>query len=333
MINKEELKLSTGLYSQGAKDEILDISVIIPVVEKYDDIENLYISYAEEFKKLTERFEFIFVIDGNMKKAYAEIKKFSHKYPGIRIIRFLKPLGESMALSAGFEKARGKYIFTLASYFQVQPEEIKKLYDSLLNEEGDIVVGRRIRKHDSLFNRMQSSLFHVLLKLFTGTNFKDISCGLKAMKREVIQSFDLYGNLHLFIPIIAEHQGLNVKQLDVQQQKEDTKLRIHKFREYIDRLIDIITIFFLVRFTYKPLRFFGLFGSLLMLASLIIILYLIYHRLFSEAFALSNKPSLYLASLLMVIGIQVFAIGLIGEIIIYTHGKRAKRFNVKEIRE
>jgi glycosyltransferase involved in cell wall biosynthesis len=333
MITKEKIVSHLDHSTEESPSHLIEISVIVPVVEKYDNLEKLYTSYSKELKKLTEKFEFIFVIDGNMGDAYKEIRKFSHNYPEIRILRFLKPLGEAMALSAGFEKARGKYIFTLSSYFQVQPEEIKNLYDALINNECDIVISRRIRKGDSFFNRFQSFIFHVILKLFTGTDFKDISCGLRGMKREVKGAFDIYGDLHLFIPIIAEHHGLTVKEINVKQQKEDTKLRVHNLRIYVNRLIDIITIFFLIRFTYKPLRFFGIIGSLLINSGVLIIFYLVYHRISSEGFALSDKPSLYLASLLLVIGIQVFAIGLIGEIIIYTHGKRAKRFNVKEILE
>ncbi len=243
MITKEKMELRSKDKIQDIRDELIDISVVIPVVEKYDYIDELYISYSQELKKITERFEVIFVIDGHMDDAYRTIKNLSHKYSEIRIIKFLKPLGESMALSAGFENARGKYIFTMPSYVQVIPEDIQKLYDTLTNDECDVVVARRIRKDDSFFNRLQSSIFHMILRLFTGTHFKDISCGLRGMKKEIVNVFDLYGNLHLFIPILAEHHGLNVKEIPVRQQKQDTRIRIHKMREYFDRFIDIVTIY------------------------------------------------------------------------------------------
>jgi hypothetical protein len=150
------------------------------------------------------------------------------------------------------------------------------------------------------------------------------------MKKEVAEAFDVYGDLHRFIPILAEHQGLRVTELKVRQHKEDTKPRVYRLRVYLYRIIDILTLFFLLRFTYRPLRFFGLMGSLLTAIGLAINGYLIYNRLFTEHFTLRDKPSLFLAALLMVIGIQIFAIGLLGEIIIYTHSKKARQFNIKE---
>lgn len=314
------------------QDRAIELSIIVPVVERYDDLEKLYNSYAEEIKKVTKDFEFIFVIDGHMHKAYSEIKRFSHKNPNIKVVKFPRSFGEASAISVGFEKARGRCIFTLSSYYQVEPHEIKRLYDALNNDGCDVVVSRRSRENDSLFNKFQSFIFHKIIKLFTGTDFGDITCGLRGMKREVVGVFDIYGDLHRFIPILAQHQGLRVKELKVKQKKEDTKTRVYKLRTYFNRLIDVITLFLLLRFTYRPMRFFGLIGSTLIISGSAINAYLIYFRL-TGSFGLTNKPSLFLASLLMVIGIQVFAIGLIGEIIIYSHSKTARHFNVKEIIE
>ncbi|KPK30900.1 MAG: hypothetical protein AMK70_13185, partial [Nitrospira bacterium SG8_35_1] len=266
-------------------------------------------------------------------RAYSEIKRFKNKYSNIELIKFTKSLGESNALSVGFEIARGKYIFTLSSYFQVEPHEIEKLYSALKDDEVDIVITRRIREKDTFFNKLQNALFHKALKFFTGTNFKDISCGLRGMKREVFEKFDVYGDLHRFIPIIAEHHGVKVRELVVKQRVEDTKTRIYSLRTYFNRIIDILTLFFLLRFTYRPMRFFGLIGSILVVTGFLFISKLIYFRLFTMNYGLRDKPSLFLSSLLIVIGIQIFAVGLIGEIIIYTRSKKARYFNIKEFIE
>ncbi len=310
-----------------------DISVIVPVVERHDDLEGLYISYADEIKKLTDRFEFIFVVDGHKDKAYLEIKRFAGDEPKIKVIKFQKTFGESIAISVGLERAQGRYVFTLAAYMQVEPYEIKKLYDALCNDECDVAIAKRLRRNDTPFNRMQSAVFHRILKLFTGAEFGDISCGLKGLKKEIVEQFDIYGDQHRFIPILAEHKGLRVKEIEVEQHTGDTKTRVYKLRTYLNRVIDIIALFFLIRFTYKPLRFFGLVGSFFIIAGMAINGYLIFLRLFTSNFGLTDKPSLFLSSLLIVIGIQIFAVGLIGEIIIYTHSKRAKSYNIKEIRE
>ncbi|MHC4476790.1 MAG: glycosyltransferase [Planctomycetota bacterium] len=310
-----------------------EISVIVPVVERSDNLEKLYLTYSEELSKITKNFEFIFVVDAHMKNAYNEIRQLSRKNPNINFVRFPKTFGESNALSVGFQKAKGRYIFTLSSYFQVEPDETRRLYDALKNNDCDIVTCRRSRESDALFNRIQTFLFHKVLKLLTGTQFGDISCGLRAMRPEIAEAFDVYGDLHRFIPILAEHQGFRVKELVVKQRKEDTRLRVYKIRTYLYRMIDLITLFFLLRFTYRPMRFFGLIGSILTLSGAGINAFLIYKRLFTQGFPLRDKPSLFLASLLMVIGIQIFVVGFIGEIIIYTHSRKAKHYNIKEIIE
>lgn len=314
-------------------DNAIEISVVVPVVERSDDLKMLYQSYSEEVSKFTRNFEFIFVLDAHMDAEYTTIQELSAQDPRVKFIRFPRSFGESNALSVGFQKARGRYIFTLASYFQVEPHEIIRFYEALVNNQCDIVISKRARAKDALLNRIQSYCFHKILQIFTGTRFSDISCGLKGMKKEVVNAFDVYGDLHRFIPILAEHQGLRVLELDVQQRKEDRKPRIYRLGTYFYRIIDILTLFFLLRFTYRPLRFFGLLGAILTSIGLFINLDLIYNRLFTENFALKDKPSLFLAALLMVIGIQIFAIGLIGEVIIYTHSRKAKQFHVKEFIE
>ncbi|PIP35440.1 MAG: hypothetical protein COX20_11380 [Desulfobacterales bacterium CG23_combo_of_CG06-09_8_20_14_all_52_9] len=321
--------LTASKQGDGSKAAV-EISVVIPVVERSDDLAKLFHAYSEEIFKLTGDVEFIFVLDAHMKDEYGIVKELASRHPHVSFVRFPKTFGESNALSVGFQKAKGKYVFTLSSYFQVEPCEIRRLYETLINGECDIVISRRSREGDSFLNRIQSVLFHKILRLFTGTRFRDISCGFRGMKKEVAETFDIYGDLHRFIPILAEHQGLRVKELKVRQHKRDTKPRVYRLRVYLYRIIDILTLFFLLRFTYRPLRFFGSLGSLLTLIGLAINGYLIYNRLFTEHFTLRDKPSLFLAALLMVIGIQIFAIGLLGEIIIYTHSKKAKQFNIKE---
>ncbi|MEW6001520.1 MAG: glycosyltransferase [Nitrospirota bacterium] len=312
------------------RNEPVDISVIVPVVERYDDLEMLYLSYAEEIEKLTENYEFIFVIDGHMESAYKSVKRFSRHNPKIRVIKFMRPLGESAALATGCERASGTYIFTLSSYFQVEPDGITEMYRLLINDECDIVITRRDREKDSFFNRVQSFVFHKILRILTGANYRDISCGLRGMRREMVGVFDIYGDLHRFIPVLAEHRGLRIKEVVVKQRKEDTKTRFYGLRTYLHRIIDLMNLFFLLRFTFKPLRFFGIIGSMLTILGSAIILYLIYRRLFTEGFGLSDKPSLFVASILIVIGIQIFAIGLVGEIIIYTRSRRSKPLKLKK---
>ncbi|MFQ5456342.1 MAG: glycosyltransferase [Nitrospirota bacterium] len=308
-------------------NQTLDISVIVPVVERYDDLHKLYSEFSSAFDKLGRLYEFIFVVDGGFNNAFEDLKKMKLDYPAIEIIRLIRNFGESIALSIGIERAKGKYIFTLSSYFQVEPEGINSIWNGL-NKGYDLVVTMRYPRIDSRFNRLQSYIFHFLTWQITSMHFHDISCGLKGMKREVLEEINLYGDLHRFIPILAHKYGFKVKEVKVRQRKEDTGIRIG-ISSYSRRLLDILTIFFITKFTMKPLRFFGLIGLSLFGMGSITTGYLGIYRLL-EFGGIADKPLLLLGVILMVLGIQSLSIGLIGEIIIFTHARTLKEYHIAE---
>ncbi len=308
--------------------ENIDISVIVPVVERYDNLYKLYSEYTSAFDKLNKSHEFIFVVDGEFFEAFEDLKKLKTKHPSIKIIKLVKNCGESVALSIGAEKAEGNYLFTLASYFQVEPESINTIWNEL-NNGSDLILTRRYPRVDSKLNRLQSSIFHWMISKITSTHFHDISCGLKGMKRKVFEEINLYGDLHRFIPILADKCGFRIKEIKVKQRKEDTTLRLVRTGTYVRRLLDILTIFFVTKFTMKPLRFFGLIGMALFGAGGIITGYLGLYRLFGFG-GIADKPFLLLGVILMVLGVQTLSIGLIGEIIIFTHARDIKEYKIEQ---
>ncbi len=311
--------------------ENIDISVMVPLVERYDNLHQLYYEFSSAFDKLDKSYEFIFMVNDDFNKAFEDLKKLKAEYPSIKIIKLVKNFGESVALTIGAEKAQGDYVFTLASYFQVEPESIKTIW-SELNNGYDLILTRRYPRIDSRLNRLQSSIFHWIISKITSTHFHDISCGLKGMKKKVFEEINLYGDLHRFIPILADKCGFKIKEIEVKQRKEDSVLRLVRTGIYVRRLLDILTIFFVTKFTMKPLRFFGLIGMALFGIGGAITGYLGLYRLFGFG-GIADRPLLLLGVILMALGVQTLSIGLIGEIIIFTHARDVKEYNVEEYLE
>jgi len=311
--------------------EVPEVTVVVPISERHDSLESLYQLYASELKGINKTFEFLFVLDGHFPKAQEDLRKLQGDGHPVRIIKFSKHFGESTALMEGFRQAQGKVILTLASYIQIEPSDLPGIF-SAYDEGYDLVITHRHPRIDPLLNRIQSRIYHYLVNKLTGTRFKDITCGVRLIKREVLSEFNLYGDLHRFIPIFAFHKGLTVKEVKVHQRKEDTQLRLVRPGIHLRRILDILTLFFLVKFTKKPLRFFGLIGSGFFFCGTIITAYLAALRILAKV-GLANRPLLLLGILLMVFGIQIFSVGLLGELILFSHAKEIEKYRIEEIIE
>lgn len=320
------------MENETSPEKSVDISVIVPISERCSDLGELYLKYAQQLSANGHSYEVIFVLDGPDYKVLQTLKGLKREFPEIKIIMLNRWFGEATALSAGFDKARGRIILTLASYFQVEPQEVHKILKKLIEGENDLVISWRYPRIDSLFNRAQSWVFHRITRLLTGTKYHDISCGLRAMKRQVAEEVPLYGELHRFFPLLAYQKGFKVAEIQVQQSPQDTDRRVYKPGVYLRRLLDILTLFFLFKFTKKPLRFFGLAGLGLFGSGALITGYLGLYRLLGFG-GIAGRPLLVLGALLMVLGIQIFSIGLLGEIIIFTHARNVKEYQIEEILE
>jgi glycosyltransferase involved in cell wall biosynthesis len=306
---------------------MLEISIIVPIVERYDDLHKLYTEFSKAFDQLKRPYEFIFVVDGGFEKAFEELKKIKKDHPNIKIVKLNKSFGESVAISIAVEKCRGDIVFTLAPYFQVEPDTVREIWDKL-NSGYDLVITRRYPRVDAKINQLQSAVFHWIIGKITSVYFHDMSCGLKGMRKQVLNEINLYGDLHRFIPVLANKQGFKIAEIKAKQRKEDTVIRLVKPGAYTRRLLDILTVFFITKFTMKPLRFFGLIGSGLVGIGGVITAYLGLYRLLGYG-GISDRPLLLLGIMLMVLGIQTLSIGLIGEIIIFTHARDIKEYNVE----
>lgn len=306
----------------------VELSVIIPVSERYDGVRELYREYKDSLESCDFMYEFVYVLDGEFQEVQKELQSLQKEGEPIRIIALAKNFGEATALTAGFESTSSEYILILPAYHQVKPSEISKLVNEM--QENDMVIARRWPRTDSLFNRVQTGIFAWLVQLITGSAFQDMGCSARAIKRRIIDEISIYGDQHRFLPILASRLGFRTKEVNVAQSSEESFRRIYGLGVYPRRLLDVLTIFFLVKFTNKPLRFFGLIGSSLFAIGSLFLSYIVFERLFL-GIALAERPAMLLSSLLVVLGVQIFALGLIGELIIFTHAKQLKEYTIDEI--
>jgi glycosyltransferase involved in cell wall biosynthesis len=303
------------------------ISVVIPVTERHDEIGALYRSYAEALERTSRPLQFVVVIDGgfiNLAEGIKRIEAGDHEFDTVMLTRVF---GESAALNVGFDRSKYDLIMTLPAYQQVNPEALPKLVDAI--DEADMVVGRRWPRIDSRVNQWSGRLFNVLLRGITRTKFRDIGCGVRLIRRVVVDEISLYGDQHRFLPVLADRQGFRIQEIDLAQAASEASIRVYRPGVYLSRLIDLMGVFFIVRFTKKPLRFFGMLGSTMLGVGGLILLVVALQRLFL-ATALADRPVLLLGSLFVVLGVQLFAVGLIGELIIFTHARDLKEYTVAE---
>jgi len=306
----------------------IQLSAVIPVTERYDDLRELLLDYKRGISATGLTYEFVVVLDGYYPQLLDELKKLKAEGEHITIIVLAKWFGEATALTIGFKHAAGEIILTLPAYHQIRTDEIPRLIDAL--EGSDMVLARRWPRIDSFLNRLQSKVFNYLLRSVSSLSVHDAGCGVRAIRRHVTEEVYIYGDLHRFLPIMAHRHGFTVTELKVAQAEQDRHQRLYPPGIYLRRLLDLLTVFFLIRFTYKPLRFFGLLGTAVFFLGALGIAYLVADRLIWDAM-LGNRPALFLSSLLVVLGIQLLAIGLIGELIIFTHARDMKEYNIAEI--
>lgn len=310
----------------------VQIAVVVPVCDRHDDLRELYFRHSQELTATGYAFEFIFVLDGSDDDALQRLKELKGEYHGIHVITLNRRFGDATALAVGFEKASAPIILTLAPIFQVEPSEVRKVVDKLVKEDLDLVISWRNPRVDARFNRAQSWVFRRLIRVLTGTRYHDILCGVRAMKRKVAKELTLYGDLHHFLPLLAYQRGFKIAEVPVRQSRYDAGRRVYRPGVYLKKLLDLLTLFFLFGFTRKPLRFFGAAGSGLFASGTIITGYLGLYRLMGLG-GIAERPLLILGVLLIVLGIQLFSIGLLGELVIFTHARDAKEYHIDEILE
>ena len=302
------------------------VSVIVPVSERPERLTELYWEYAKPLRQSGIRFEFVFVAEPWHRAITAPLQELIEAGEPIRALMSAQTLGETALLKLGAAHARGSILVTLPPYRRIVADMLPELIGSL--EAGaDLVVARRWPRCDSVINRLQNRLFHLLIRPLCGTKIRDVACGVRVMRRELLEDIPLYGDFGRFFPLLAAREGYRVVEKDCTQHPNDSGTRVYSPGVYLRRLLDVLGLVFVLRFTEKPLRFFGLVGSALCALGGALLVVLLAQRLGGQGIA--DRPLLLLGVLLVVMGVQAVALGLIGEIIVYLNasGRRVYRMD------
>ena len=299
-----------------------EVSIVVPL---YNEAESLPDLVSEIEKSLTGKYEYeiIFVDDGSNDGSWEVILSLAEHKPFINGISFRTNQGKSSALQAGFEQAKGEFVVTMDADLQDDPNEVPEMI-AMLKEGNDIVSGWKKERYDPISKTVPSKFFNYVTRGSSGIKLHDFNCGLKAYRSEVVKNIYLYGELHRYVPVLAKRQGFN-RIVEKVVKHHPRKYGTTKFglSRFINGFLDLITILFVQRYLQKPMHFFGSIGMLLLLIGGAINIYLAFLRLFMNA-GIGNRPLLFLGILLMVLGVQFFSTGLLGELINRNHVEQQK---------
>ncbi|HHM23639.1 MAG TPA: glycosyltransferase [Bacteroidetes bacterium] len=304
------------------------ISLILALQNSESSVANILDGLVQNLENYDPNYEIICIDDGSEDGTSEAVARYIESNPKIRLIRMRTAFGEAPALDAGLKHARGEKIVYLTSRVNVNPAQVPNLLRKL--EEGnDLVVGWRYPRRDSRLNWIVSRMFNGMINAIAGLKLHDINSGVFAARRQVLEDIPVYGDLNNFIPVLAVKQGYKVAEEKIEQLPG--RFRTSRYvDEYIRRFLDIITVVFLTRYSKKPIHFLGFVGAVLTILGVGINLYLFVYRILQMG-PIAGRPLLLLGALLLVIGIQMVSIGLIGEMIIFTHAKEVKEYNIEEI--
>ncbi len=287
--------------------------------------------YRKELDLLGRSYEVVVVDDGAGESFANAALSVREKWPAVRVIRFRRTFGESVALDTAVEHARGRYVIASTWYLQVDPAGIREAI-RILDSGQHFVAARRAPRVDGKLARFQSWLFNSYTRSLTGVPLHDLNCSFRAFRREVVEELHFHGDLFRFIGILAIQKGFRVQELPLRHLREEGSGGVFHPGMYIRRFLDILSIFFLIKFTHKPLRFFGLVGFFFILVGSVISAWMLYKRLFGRE-GLTERPLVIAGIFLVVLGFIVGSIGLIGEIIIFTQGRALRDFHIDRIVE
>lgn len=302
-------------------DKSLDISVVVPLYNERESLAELVAWIDRVARENDLSYEIIMVDDGSRDGSWQEIERLSALYPAIRAIRFARNYGKSAALYCGFDAAAGEVVFTMDADLQDSPDEIPEMRRMILEDGYDLVSGWKKKRLDPAGKRLPSKFFNFTARLVSGIRLHDFNCGLKAYRRNVVKSIEVYGEMHRYIPILAKHAGFK---------RIGEKVVHHYERKYgsskfgMERMVkgylDLITVSFMSHFGRSPMYFFGSLGTLMFLVGGFTTVWVIAAKLYKQAHglplrAVTEQPLFFVAILAVILGVQLFLAGFLGELV------------------
>ena len=300
----------------------MDISIVVPLYNEEESLPHLIEWIERVMNENNFSYEVLLIDDGSKDNSWAVIEQLSEKNPNVKGVKFRRNYGKSAALNVGFERVEGDVVITMDADLQDSPDEIPELYKMIKTEGYDLVSGWKKKRYDSkLMKNLPSKLYNATTRWFSGIKLHDFNCGLKAYRKAVVKSIEVYGEMHRYIPIIAKWAGFSkIGEKVVQHRKREFGESKFGMNRFVNGYLDLMSIMFVSKFGKKPMHFFGLLGSVMFLLGIISALVLGVQKLIAvynnEAMRLiTDSPYFYLALVTMIIGCQLFLTGFIAEMI------------------
>jgi glycosyltransferase involved in cell wall biosynthesis len=297
------------------------ISVVVPVFNEERSVALL----ADELRSVLDgvgaTWEAVFVDDGSTDGTFAALTRLHADSQQVKVVRLRRNFGKAAALAAGFAQARGEIVVTIDGDLQDDPAEIPRLL-AKLDEGFDLVSGWKRHRRDPWSRRVVSRVFNAVVGRISGLRLHDMNCGFKAYRAEVVHGLPLYGELHRFIPVLAHYRGYRVAELPVHHRARAHGRSRYGLERYVRAFLDLLTVSFMGRYRHRPLHLFGGLGLLLGALGIAVLGYLTVLKIDGQA--IGQRPLLTLGVLLVVVGLQFFSLGLIGELITSHHEERAR---------
>jgi glycosyltransferase involved in cell wall biosynthesis len=302
----------------------MDLSLVIPLLNEEESLPELAAWIERVMTANNYSYEIIMIDDGSTDNSWQVIQNLSSKNAFIKGIKFQRNYGKSAALNEGFKAAQGAVVITMDADMQDSPDEIPELRNMVLNEGFDIVSGWKKKRYDNtLTKNIPSKLFNAAARKSSGIKLHDFNCGLKAYKKKVVKSIEVYGEMHRYIPVLAKWGGFKKIGEKVVEHRS-RKYGVTKFgwERFINGFLDLFSIMFVGKFGKRPMHFFGLWGTLAFLFGFSIFIYLTISKFFFDGTGMTQRPLFFFAILAMIIGTQLFLAGFIGELIARNSSER-----------
>lgn len=295
----------------------MDLSIVVPLFNEEESLPELCAWVRKVCTAHQFSYEIILIDDGSTDDSWQVVEQLSRNDPHVKGIKFQRNYGKSAALNEGFKAAAGEVVITMDADLQDSPDEIPGLRSQLLEGNYDLVSGwKKVRYDNTLTKNLPSKFFNSVTRRVSKIKLHDFNCGLKAYKKKVIKSIEVYGEMHRYIPVLAKWAGFKRIGEKVVEHRP-RKYGVSKFgwERFINGFLDLMSIFFVGKFSKRPMHFFGLWGTVFFLVGFIITLFLIISKLVNPAFSITNRPDFYLALATIIIGMQLFLAGFISELI------------------
>jgi glycosyltransferase involved in cell wall biosynthesis len=295
----------------------MDISLVIPLLNEEESLPELAAWIEQVMLENNYSYEIIFVDDGSTDNSWEVIEQLRAKNPNIKGIKFQRNYGKSAGLNEGFRAAQGDVIITMDADLQDNPGEIPELRRMIVEDGYDLVSGWKKKRYDNkLTKNLPSKLFNAAARQMSKIKLHDFNCGLKSYNKKVVKSIEVYGEMHRYVPVLAKWAGFrNIGEKVVEHRARKYGVSKFGWSRFINGFLDLLTIFFMGKFGKRPMHFFGAWGSIFFLIGFVFAVYLIVSKIIDASYPITNRPGFYLALTSLLVGVQLFLAGFLGELI------------------